>query len=378
MPKSPKEKNTRPPHEDDQPIDDMLDGGDIHQWSDPFGQVVSYIHASLYEVYSQYDREAMEQRRWHRAASLGAIGFGTAAILLSLVGVVLEARGIFWGIDFAGEYSQQFWYAELAFFVVAVGLVIIGKWQTGWHENWLVARFCAEEYRTWKFRALLQGSLYCNPEKSWNERFAIWKTRFDSEVLAVKNGSKKNIGQCIVSDTVSSPPPGTCGFSFDEGYLREMVNYYRDKRLKTQIDFFDNRFDRLEKKDKWFRKILSGGFIVSILLVAFKLVLDLVTKESDQFIQSGKTIILMIMLSLPIIAFAVRTLRSSTEVARSASLYRANRNALVDFRNRLNVENERDPRNWEEIIKILWECENHLEKINHEWVRIMKEAEWFV
>jgi len=106
-------------------------------------------------------------------------------------------------------------------------------------------------------RALLQSSLYCNPEKSWNERFATWKTRFDSESPCCKTGIKKNIGQCIVSDTVSSPPPGTCGFSFDEGYLREMVNYYKDKRLKTQIDFFDTPVRQTGKKDNWFRKILQ-------------------------------------------------------------------------------------------------------------------------
>jgi len=77
--------------------------------------VVSYIHASLYEDYSRYDKEAMEQRGWHRAASLGAIGFGTAAILLSLVGLFWKPGEYFWGIDFAEEYSQQFWYAELHF-----------------------------------------------------------------------------------------------------------------------------------------------------------------------------------------------------------------------------------------------------------------------
>ncbi len=80
------------------------------------------------------------------------------------------------------------------------------------------------------------------------------------------------------------------------------------------------------------------------------------------------------MLILPILAFAVRTLRSSTEVGRSASLYHAKRDALVDFKFQLVNEIERNPRNWEKIVKILWECENHLEEVNREWVRIMKEA----
>jgi len=35
------------------PMDDKRDGKDIHQWPEPLGQVISYVHASLNEVYAE-------------------------------------------------------------------------------------------------------------------------------------------------------------------------------------------------------------------------------------------------------------------------------------------------------------------------------------
>lgn len=392
MPKSPKKKKTRLPHEDDQPIDDMLDGSGIHQLPDQFGQVISHIHTALYEDYTKHDRAATDYQEWHRGISWIAIGFGTGAILLSLFGVVLEAKGSDLGIDFAKDYLLNFFGAELVFFLAAVICVIIGENRTHWHTNWLEERFWAEEYRTRKFRALLQSSLFCNREKSWNERFYLWRGWFDVEVQAAKNGIKKDIGQCIVSDTVSPPPPGTCGFSFDEGYLRDLIEYYQSKRLRIQIAYFDKHSIELEIRDEQFRKILKIGFTLGIVFVLLQLI-DITLLKLNGILpfdprpfllqvtyplQILNTTLLLLLLILPILAFAIRTLRSSTEVARTVSLYRAKRDALVDFKSRLAIENERNPRNWEEIIKILWECENHLEAVNREWIRIMKDAEWFV
>ena len=51
MPKSLEESKTNLVHTEDLPIDDMLDGKDIHQQPEQFGQVISYIHTSLYEDY---------------------------------------------------------------------------------------------------------------------------------------------------------------------------------------------------------------------------------------------------------------------------------------------------------------------------------------
>jgi len=119
-------------------------------------------------------------------------------------------------------------------------------------------------------------------------------------------------------------------------------------------------------------------FILGSVFVLFQLIINnTILKFYDAF-QIINIIIILFILCLPIFIFAVRTLRSSTEVARSASLYRAKRNALVDFRNRLSYEIEQVPHNWDVIIKILWECENHLEAANREWIRILKAAEWTV
>ena len=371
MPERLEESKTKLVHSEDLPIDDMLNGRDIHQWSEQFGQVISYIYTSIYENYLLHDTRAVNQQRIHRGASLIAIVSGTVAILLSLTGIFFEAKGI----DFPKDY---FYFLEMATFLIAFVVVIIASRLTRSHENWLIERFCAEEYRTRKFRALLQSSLFCSNEKPWSERYSSWKIWFDGEVHAAKNGMKKSLPNCIEGGTVSPSPPGTSGCSFDEGYLKDLVKYYLGKRLETQFHYFDKRSDDLERQDEMFRVILKLVLILGIVFVLFQFVIDNSILKSNGVFQALNIIILLIMFSLPIFAFAVRTLRSSTEVARSASLYRAKRNALVDFRNRLIMEIERNPRNWEDIVKILWECENHLEEVNREWLRIMNGAEWFV
>jgi len=373
---NPQEPKIPPSRPDDRPIDDMPDGMDIHQRPDRFGQVISYIHASLYEEYARHDSRAILNQKRHRLASWIAIGAGTATILISLTGVVLAGRGSELGLNFARDLSFGFQAAEMVFFLIAFLAVLIAKWIRKYLENWLAERFCAEEYRSRKFRALLRCSLFCDPEKPWNERYALWKTGFDDEARATKKEMMKSAGQCVVSDTVSAPPPDISGCRLDEAYLKDLVNYYQDKRLKSQIDYFDRRFDKLEKQDGTFRWILAWAFTLSIILVFFKIAIDFLRVLDENSVLYIPLI--MIMLTLPIIAFGIRTLRSSTEVARSASLYRANRNALENFRNRLVVENAREPPRWQETVKILWECENHLARVNLEWVRIMKEAEWFV
>jgi hypothetical protein len=395
MPELPKEQKTEHPHGENQPIDDMLDGSGIHQLPDQIGQVVSSIHTALYEDYQKFDMRAMDQQRQHRRASRIAIGFGTTAILLSLIGIVLEAKGNVLRIDFTKECADLFFYVEVAFFLIATAVIFKGLIFTRWHVNWLEERFCAEQYRTLKFRALLQSSLFCGTEKPWDERYSLWRGWFDSEVLATKNRINRDIGQWCMSDTVSPPPPGTCGFSFDERYLRDLIEYYQSKRLRIQIAYFEKQSSELEIRDEQFRKILNAGFYLGIVFVFLRIidtvlmyfsgdlplvipVLNISILKFSDFFQILNILILLIMLILPILAFAVRTLRSSTEVGRSASLYHAKRDALVDFKFRLVNEIERNPRNWEKIVKILWECENHLEEVNREWFRIMKEAEWFV
>lgn len=369
---------TTPARGDSLSIDDMLDGYDIRQWPDQFGQVISYIHATLYEDYLKHDTDSLHQQARHRWASGIAIGAGTIAILLSLVGVFLEAKGGALGINFSRDYSSIFRIFQLASFSIAIGVKIVGLLYKHWHQNWLVERFCAEEYRTQKFRALLQKTLFCNPEKPWSERYSLWKTWFDNQADTLKNRTKRGVQQCLLENNVSPPTPGTLKCNFDEVYLGAMLNYYMDKRLVTQLHYFERRSEQLERQGDRFRGILTSVFYLGIIFVFFQLIIDYSFLKSSTIFHYVSLALLLIVLTLPILAFALRTLRSSTEVARNASLYRSNHTTLDNFRLLLVVETKRDVRNWQEIVEIIWECENHLEDVNREWIRIMNEAEWFI
>jgi hypothetical protein len=192
----------------------------------------------------------MHHQKLHRRASLIAIVSGTIAILLSLTGIFFQAQEI----DFPKGFFD---FVVLVTFLIAFGVGIIASKITRPHENWLLERLCAEEYRTRKFRALLQRCLVCSNEKPWNERYTLWKIWFDGEVSATKTAMKKSVQNWIEGETISPPSPSVSGCGFDEGYLKDLIKYYISKRLETQICYFNKRADALEQQDSSFRLILK-------------------------------------------------------------------------------------------------------------------------
>jgi hypothetical protein len=119
-------------------------------------------------------------------------------------------------------------------------------------------------------------------------------------------------------------------------------------------------------------------FIASVFCAGGHFGIDyfLLLKNPDLHLLSQSLLLLTI--TLPILAIGVRTCRSSIEVSRSAALFQAKRKALEHFNIRLQDELTQKTIQWAEILKILWQCENFFENENHEWLRIMKDAEWFL
>jgi hypothetical protein len=258
--------------------------------------------------------------------------------------------------------------------VIAV-IVAVGS---HYHKGWLKKRYMAEQYRSLKFRSLLQPALYCSLQQMWEERLAAWKNWLNTEKILKENVEKNELKDCIESDTISSPPPDLSGCGFDEGYLNELVHYYQAKRLKIQIDYFEKRASDLESWDKFPRRVVSACFILSVFFLFGHYIIDLTFLKNTAWMEDISGFFLLCVLLLPILALSFRTFRSSSESARSASLFRSKRNALMDFNECLIEENRKKIRDWPQIINIIWECENYLENENREWLRIMFEAEWFI
>ena len=355
---------------DTKSIDDMRDGEDIRSLPDPLGQVISYIHATLFEKYSEYDTSSIQKQKYHKIFAILAVFFGSVAIILAILQVFLRSLSI----EIDTEFVKIFELISFSIAVIAVG-VALGSQQ---HKGWLQKRYLAERYRSLKFRALIHPFLWCASNRSWNDRFAQWKEQFNEKVTLLKKADNTSVDNCVLNDEIYPPSYDLTRCTFEEPYLKSVVEYYQKKRLSTQITYFKTRalyFESVNTSTEW---IPNFCFIASIVCAAGHFGIDFFLLSKNPGLSVVSSILLLLTLLLPIFAIGVRTLRSSVEVSRSAALYQSKSKALEHFNLQLNEEFTKDTIQWPDILKILWQCENFFENENQEWLRMMNEAEWFI
>jgi hypothetical protein len=353
------------PMPDLSPSDDMRDGEDIQNLPERLGQVISYIHTVIFEIYSKYDAISIQKQKNHKIFAILAVFCGSVAIILAILQVFLR-------VDV--EFIKIFELVSFSIAVIAVGVAL----RSQQHKGWLIKRYFAERYRSLKFRALIHPYLWCVSKRSWNDRFTKWKEQFNDKVSAVKNTEIESIEKCILSDEIYPPSYDITSCSFEATYLESVVKYYQEKRLSNQIGYFQSRalyFESINASTAWIPNVC---FIASVICAGGHFGIDFFFNSSTPSLNLLSHILLLLTLLLPIFAISARTLRSSVEVSRSAALYHSKRRALEHFKVRLDEELNKDTIQWAEILKILWQCENFFDYENREWLRMMKDAEWFI
>jgi exonuclease VII small subunit len=81
---------------------------------------------------------------------------------------------------------------------------------------------------------------------------------------------------------------------------------------------------------------------------------------------------------LPVLGSCFRLLRSAFEYSRNTARFRAKYRALEQLISKLEVAlGQADTFTTEEIVRYMWKGELLLENEHREWLRLMKQAEWF-
>jgi hypothetical protein len=354
----------------------MRDGDDIRKLKNPLGLVISYIHASLFETYDEYDKEAITKQRYHRTFSTFAVFFGTLSILLAILQVFLKAYG---DPGSSGDIPGLALFEKGAFFTAIITIAIaLGSRLL---KGWLNKRYLAEQCRTLKFRALIHPYLSFSTGNAWEKRFTKWKAKFDGAVLSLKKKEDLGLDEILGSDQVNVPPHEASGVPLNIPYLVMLADYYHKKRIATQLEYFSARARSFRTVNRYTERIPQLCFIGSVTFAGLQFGIEffhLLSFLPDPSVERVQAAIILVILVLPSLGVAFRTWRSSIEVARNASLSGAKYIALRQFEVRLSEERAKADVNWEEVLKIMWECENFLESENKEWLRIMHDAEWFL
>jgi hypothetical protein len=350
--------------------DDMRDGEDIQKWPDKLGQAISYIHTKLFETYFKYDMLSRQKQMYHKIFACFAVVCGSAAIILAVLQVFFRSIPL----EVGAESVKIFELISFSIAVIAIGVAFASRF----HKEWLKKRFLAEKCRSLKFRALIHPFLWCVSEGPWDKRYEIWKKHFNKKVSSVKMVDAQSLETCTTSDEIDQLSYDTNGCIFDVPALSSLTQYYTSKRLSEQIAYFRTRarhFESINLSTGW---ILNVCFVAGIVCAAIHFGIDLFFLPRNPELHSVSLLFLLLTILFPVFAIGARTLRSSVEVSRSAAFFQAKAHALENFKTKLDEELAKESKQWAQILKLMWQCENFFECENREWLRMMSAAEYFL
>jgi hypothetical protein len=295
-----------------------------------------------------------------------------------IASVVCGFIALFWGLK-AQLFGQKcppvpthggaaYW-LEVGFTGLALILVL---WTLirATQKTWLIERYKAEHLRLIKFRLLIEPSLWNGDTKDMREVQNDLETRR----AKVAHAPRLLLEALAHSDALPDLPSTDSCRKVDPGQLRRLLDYYRRKRLDFQLRYFERK---MGEKLSWLENSLWQPvfFFFGLGLSAVNLIL-----ESPWIQSSDETLTHSLVFGSLLLPFgwgAIRTLRGAHERLRNQARSHARYDSLAEIRRSLDLEVNRDPEHFDptKIFGYLYLCEGLLAADQHEWLRLMTEAE---
>ncbi|HTO76076.1 MAG TPA: hypothetical protein VMQ61_08360 [Thermoanaerobaculia bacterium] len=343
--------------------DDIHDEGRDLSDEGPLGKYLSFCARELVPAYEKADGDANVNQRRHRrftglAGALGAIGLAFAAVNIAFPDEVLP------GPLFppATLYEWRL-FLEAAFSLFAATLVALGL-VLEFHRAWLIARYKAERLRLLKFQKIVEPDFWCAGGVTPKSERDFATAR--DKIVALGENDLPALAHA--EDAIPPRPSATACEALDRAQRLVIVAYYRRKRLDFQIDYFARAAERIEKR--WIRRPgwLPLVFFTSVAFAAF----HVAAEHAGTNWQQAKSIALAISFGIPALWAAARTYRSANEFGRNENRSLAKNASLSTIRNRLDPDGPPD-----DVFSDLGLCEYVLATDLGEWLRLMREAEWY-
>lgn len=332
------------------PEDDMYDAPDDIP-SDPLLRRALLHWQTIAEPYWRANREALRHQRHHRWIANSAAVLGALAVILAI-----------FQLAFTIPNSATL---EVVAAALAAAAVVFGVW-AGLMDEWLVERHRAERIRLLKFRSILELALISGTDAE----FQAWEERITREMNRIKHELPDRWSE---EDKLTDEPSWTGKIRANQDDLRALVDYYRSQRLDLQSDYFFRQARSNTEKDSRTRHLPPLLFGASILCALSHFVIDSLAEHGKIAAHPQATRILMLTAAiLPVMGAAIRTYRGTREFSRNTTRFWAKYIQLEVRAARLNLAT--GP---EDTLRELWQSESTLEQEHREWLRLMKEAEWF-
>ncbi len=266
--------------------------------------------------------------------------------------------------------------------LVSLLLVALGLWLK-WQKNWLLLRYKAERYRLLKFQLLTEPSLWgCGPDTEW-------ESKLDKKAQAISRLKHHDLDkEAATEDVAKSPSADMCRVA-DPDDVSRLLDYYKRRRLQLQLDYFKSAPAKLGRPwllRPWLAPVV---FLGAMVLLAVHALLD-------------RDLLFIAAIFAPAMLAALRLRVTANETSRNYSRSRARKHALEQIAERLDhLDVVSRPRMADavpvrgqarggrvlgkiegpaEVALVLSQvalAEQILSTDQHEWLRLMLEAEWY-
>lgn len=324
----------------------------------------------LLNIYRVADADAKKGLHDHRWAVGLSAGFGTSAVIVAIFELYLNKETMGGAL------------AESAFALLALVAVIIAIF-AAWMPKWLLERHRAERCRFAKYRMLVQLAAAGRDL----DALGVCLSDFKDQVRKIERLDEDDLEQFMQEDPVPDDPPRVNRDFQVESKLRELTNHYVKQRLANQAKYFFTQSRKKSSVDGWVRMLPPVLFFGSILLAFIHFAISgyrhytdppsaNAAKESFHF--WSLNLLIVGAAALPVLGSGVRLLRSAFEYSRNTARFRAKYRALEQLISKVEVAiGQGNDFHAEDIVRYMWKGELLLENEHREWLRLMKEAEWF-
>jgi hypothetical protein len=305
-------------------------------------------------VYDEADTRAMRHQRWHKWMTTLAATAGTCAVVFAIIHLAMP-RAAHW---------LDSW--ELVFIIVAGLSVSLGV-VLGCHSHWLTQRNKAERCRFLKFRFLIQPALWSGKEEAAQK----CREELDRELQALKDLTHPSQMEEwarteSLMDLLSTHEHGLAA----AGVLDELMDYYMQKRILPQLDFFERRIRRNEFLDRITSHWPFWLFYASVTFALIHFILSYLQEHSASGDEGGLVRLFVVMAaSTPVLGAGVSTLRTAHQFAFNKNRYHHCKDALERLRAHMGKEIPPEIR-YRDFVT----CEAKLEAEHRNWLHLMTTA----
>jgi hypothetical protein len=322
--------------------------------------------AGLTSAFHACDQSALSNRNWHRWMARTAIVSGSVAAILTTAELAAKFLPAIASIE-----ESLFRLEEV---LVAI-LVVVVLWGAlfGYKEKWLADRHRASLCAQLKFEFLMQPNLWHTPAGGESYLRQQWHKR------------RSPSDHKLVETAVFGPLPHA-GMPVDEHFtlpqetLRQLIEYYLERRLTPQLDYLKSGSRKHEAWDEFLRRAIFSLFLLTVAAVALHAAVHTFWPVAEWIVA-----LVPLAVALPLLAMMLRAFQSAFEYSRNRRRFGAAYAALEEKERILRhdmlpqyLPGGREKVLATAVLRELWWCEHVLAGEHLEWLGLMHETEWFV